>query len=53
MGETLSFEPPRGMRDFSRRLHRAGRRGRRGAEATGALPDLERALLSSAADAAA
>ena len=43
---------PRGMRDFSRRLHRAGRRGRRGAEATGALPDLERALLSSAADAA-
>ena len=39
---------PRQLRDLSRRLHRAGRRGR---GATGALPDLERALLAPAADA--
>ena len=43
---------PRDVRDLARRLHRAGRRGRRGAEATGALPELERALLAPAADAA-
>ncbi len=44
---------PRDMRDLARRLHRAGRRGRgrgAGAGATGALPDLERALLSPAAE---
>ena len=39
---------PRQLRDLARRLHRAGRRGR---GATGALPDLERALLAPAADA--
>ncbi|MBQ9727639.1 MAG: ATP-dependent DNA helicase, partial [Kiritimatiellae bacterium] len=43
---------PRDVRDLARRLHRAGRRGRRGAEATGALPELERALLAPAASAA-
>lgn len=43
---------PRDVRDLARRLHRAGRRGRRGAEASGALPELERALLAPAAQAA-
>lgn len=46
---------PRDVRDLARRLHRKGRGGRgrgAGAAATGALPDLERALLAPAADGA-